>query len=148
MTLTPKLFDHIVATYDELAKHALDKDGKLTFEGSKVEAYRSVNLSQSYYTPIFDALTEMGCIEQVQRGFARTPSVIVLHKRPVLSEFEGMYRGGLTKPTKLDTLRQQIENLDRRLPSIDLNGYIISLDQRLSELEARLSRVEQHQGRK
>lgn len=148
MTYTPKLFDHIVATYDELAKHALDKDGKLTFEGSKVEAYRSVNLSQSYYTPIFDALTEMGCIEQVQRGFARTPSVIVLHKRPVLSEFEGMYRGVLTKPTKLDTLRQQIENLDRRLPSIDLNGYILSLDQRLSDIEARLSRVERHQGRK
>jgi hypothetical protein len=146
--MSNKLFEHTLAVYDALAERALDRDGKLTFEGSKVEAYRSVNLSQSYYTSIFDALTEMGCIEQVQRGFARTPSVIVLHKRPVLSEFEGMYRGVLTKPTKLDTLRQQIENLERRLPSIDLDGYILSFDQRLSEIEARLSRIERYQGRK
>lgn len=143
----PKLFEHATSVYNELAQRArLDNgeiDGTLRFEGSKVEAFRAVKISQMYYTPIFDLLTELGCIEQVRRGTSSQPSVIVLHKPPVLEEFTASHTKVLTKPTPLDTLRQQIEDMRRRLPDIDLNSYILSLDTRLSDLEARLSKIEQ-----
>ena len=136
--------------YDELENRAtLDSDGRMKFEGSKVEAFRVLSVSQGYYTEIFDSLTEMGCIEQARRGAGHQPTVIYLHHKPTIDEFTEIYRGVLTKPSPLDTIRQQINDVNRRLPDIDLKGFILSLDQRLGAIEKRLEQVERKaKGRK
>jgi hypothetical protein len=136
--------------YDELeSRAALDSDGKLKFEGSKVEAFRALNVSQGYYTEIFDSLTEMGCIEQVRRGAGHQGTVIFLHHKPTMDQFTQIYRGVLTKASPLDTIRQQINDVNRRLPDIDLKSFILSLDQRLGAIEARLDQIERKaKGRK
>lgn len=139
----PTIFVHMARMYDELEnRSSLDSDGKMKFEGSKVEAFRALNVSQGYYTEIFDSLTEMGCIEQVRRGAGHQATVIYLHHKPTMDEFTSIYRGVLTKPSPLDTIRQQMESMNRRLPDIDLKGFILSLDQRLGAIEARLDKIE------
>ena len=67
--LTPAIFHHMLSVYGELEARAapLDNGDTLRFEGSKVEAYRAANVSQGYYTQIFDSLEEMGSIEQMGR---------------------------------------------------------------------------------
>jgi hypothetical protein len=139
----PAIFGHMERMFDELKNRAaFDTSGKVKFVGSKVEAFRAIGVSQGYYTKIFDALVEMGCIEQVQRGAGNQPSVILLHKRPTLDEYQGMYRSRLTRPTELDILRQQFKDLQRRFQGIDLNSMLLSLNQRLEQLEARLDKLE------
>jgi len=150
MNETPTIFYHMTRMYDELeSRAALDSDGKLKFEGSKVEAFRALNVSQGYYTEIFDSLTEMGCIEQVRRGAGHQGTVIFLHHKPTMDQFTQIYRGVLTKASPLDTIRQQINDVNRRLPDIDLKSFILSLDQRLGAIEARLDQIERKaKGRK
>jgi hypothetical protein len=139
------LYEHALSVYNELQNRAgePDKHGKMRFEGSKVEAYRAVGVSQAYYSQIFDSLTELGCIEQVRRGASGHPSVIVLHYPPDPGAFAEVYRAVLTKPHPLDTIREELDELRRRLPDIDINSFIISLDARLTEYEGRLARLEQ-----
>ena len=143
MSAANALYEHMNKMYLYLDDNATEN----VFEGSKVEAFRALKISQAYYTPVFDSLTELGCIEQVQRGNSGRPSRIVLHKPPDLDEFNERYTKLLTTPKPHDTLQQQIDDVRRRLPDIDLNSYIVSLDNRLTDIEARLSEVEQLQGR-
>jgi hypothetical protein len=148
--ITPAIFKHMEHMYDELEDRAAPLDSgdtvgngnTLRFEGSKVEAFRALKISQGYYSKIFDALTEMGCIEQIQRGSGKQGSIILLHKRPVLDEYAGMYKSRLTRPTQIDILRQRVNDMNRRLAGYDLNDMFLSLHQRLDQLEARLDKIE------
>lgn len=149
-----KLYEHALAMYNELASRAaLDKAGTLRFEGSKVEAFRAIGVSQSYYSSIFDALTELGCIEQVQRGASHLPSVILLYHPPEREAMTETYSVAapvhvdLTKPISLDTLSQEVRELQGRLPDIDVKSFILSLDARLTDIEGRLARLEQGGGK-
>jgi len=144
MSDIPAIFTHMAHMYDELEKRAapLDNGDTLKFEGSKVEAFRAIGVSQGYYTKIFDALTAMGCIEQVKRGSGRQGSVILLRHKPEYDEYVGIYEKRLTKPTELDTVRQQVKDLQRRLQGVDINGFILSFDRELTEIKARLDAIE------
>lgn len=144
----PAIFKHITLMYDELESRAapLDDFGGtaiMKFEGSKVEAFRAIGVSQGYYTKIFDSLAEMGCIEQVRRGSGQQGSVILLHRKPVYDEFTGLYRKRLTRPTELDTVRQQVKDLQRRLQGVNVNDMFLSLNERLDQIEARLDKLDQ-----
>jgi hypothetical protein len=137
----PAIFGHMAAMYGELESRAEPhENGTLRFEGSKVDAFRGLKISQGYYSTIFDSLTEMGCIEQVRRGSGGQGSVILLHHPPVFDEYTSIYRTRLTRPTPLDMIRQQVSDMQRRLPDIDLNSFLLSLDQRLTEIEERLEK--------
>lgn len=148
MISNAKLLDHCTTVYRALEKRA-ERDGtdKLVFEGSKVDAFREAKISQGYYSLIFDVMTEAGWIEQTRRGGGRNPSLIVLHRAPVAEELEQVYLSPLTKSTPLDTIRQQMEVLARRLPSVDVDSFIVSLDHRLTAIEARLDKIERRRGR-
>lgn len=143
MISNEKLIEHASVVYAALESRAkLDTDDRLVFEGSKVDAFREAKVSQGYYSMIFDTLIQAGCIEQVRRGGGRTPSLIVLHKPPSVGDFARIYQTPLTKPTPLDTLREQMDLLARRLPKVDVDSFIIRLDQRLTAIEARLDKIE------
>lgn len=140
----PMIFTHMGTVYNELASRSerLDKGDILKFEGSKVEAFRATGISQGYYTEVFDSLTEMGCIEQIRRGAGHQATVIYLHHEPEYDQYMSIYTKRLTKRSPLDTIQQRISDMEGRMPGIDLDGFILSLDLRLAEIEARLDKIE------
>lgn len=142
-----KFYEHTLKLYEELDKRGkMGDDGVKVFDGSKVAAFRSLGISQAYYSRMFKALTELGCVEQVRRGTSHTTSILRLHHPPDPDDLKEVYASLLTKPDPTDTLRQEMEVLQRRLPSIDLNSFIVSVDRRLVDLERRLSEVERLAG--
>lgn len=134
MTDMPLMFQHATTLYEELVKRS--KRG--VFTGRKGDAFRAIGVSQGYYSALFNVLTELGCIEQTQRGSSRLPSVILLHHPPDAEDFVGAYQKSLTRSTPLDSLRQQVDNLARRLPQADLNDFILRTESRLAEIEKAL----------
>lgn len=131
----PQLFQHAVKVYEAL--EAESEDG--VFKGKKVELFRRVGVSDGHYSQLFNTLEELGCIEQIQRGTAYSPTIIALHHPPDLETFRAAYKKVLTTPTPLDTMRQQIKQLEGRLPSVDIQSILANHETRLLDIEERLS---------
>ena len=145
MTDEPRLFQHTAALYDAMIKHSDSEDGETgTFTGSKVEMFRSINVSQGYYSQLFNSLEELGCIETIVngRGGGR-PSQVKLYHPPALNEFQKIYTKSLTNPSPLDTVRQRVSNIEGRLPQVDLAGVLTDFETRISDLESTIERLEQ-----
>ena len=128
----PRLFQHTLALYEKMVSES--NNGEWT--GSLVGVFRSLGISQSYYSPIYKALKEIGSIEVVHSGRGGgARSRVKLHKPPTLDEFTAIYKSPLTSNTRYDTLERRIETLEGRMPDIDLASYIVSLEERLQTLE-------------
>jgi len=134
------MFEHCLALYEALDKTAtIDKADKSrkVFTGSRVETFRSLHVSQAYYTQLYAVLEEMGCIQLLYRGRAGQPSVMALYRSPVLDEFRAAYRRPLTNEGASSTLETRVELLEGRLKGIDLAGTLVNFEERLTVLEKR-----------
>lgn len=101
--------------YEALEKAAKDN----MFEGSTVEVFRSLKISQTYYSILFRVLTELGCIEQIRRGNRHSPSLIALRGAPNREQVEYAYRGRLTRPRSIDTMREWVSQLEARIERLE-----------------------------
>ena len=116
----PSFIDHAIALYAELEKRSeLDSDGKLKFEGSKVEAFRACGISQAFYSISFRVLDELGCTEQIRRGDRHHPSIVLLHGAPSREQLKESYRSDLTTPSTLATMREWVSQLEQRIMRIE-----------------------------
>ena len=157
------VYEHALALYNELGKYAritavhelavrMPTPGSKTpgsplkFEGSLVAVFRSLGISQSYYTPLFRTLKELGCIESLiaARGGGRKQSQVLLHYPPDPDDFAAAWATHLTKTkaSPIMELQLQINLIERRLPDIDLAEWILSIEQRLHSLEDTLREVQ------
>jgi hypothetical protein len=141
------VYEHALALYNELGKSVVHIPGSpLKFEGSLVAVFRALAISQSYYSPLFHTLKELGCIEVLvaARGGGGRPSQVLLHYPPDPDDFAAAWATRLTK-TKVSPimdLQLQINLIERRLPDIDLTEWILSIEQRLHSLEDTLREVQ------
>jgi hypothetical protein len=103
------------ALYAELEKRA--DNG--TFTGSRVHAFQALDISNTYYSLVFNLLTESGCIEEVQRGNRRQPSIILLHGLLDRPRLAATYRASLTQPRSINTLRDYVGQLEGRLEALE-----------------------------
>ena len=128
----PSEFYRAVKLYDVLNRES--KDG--WFVGSKTKVYESTSLSMKYYPDLFELLTNMGSIEQTQRGNSHEPTRIRIGDAPTLERYLAVSDTlTLTKRDTLDTLRKKVASLEERIPPIDLSRTLINLESRLSALE-------------
>jgi hypothetical protein len=143
----PRMFQHTVALYRQLYSESVEQNGQRIFEGSLVGAFRAIGVSQSYYSSLYGILKELGSIvvERAGRG-GGAKSRVVLYDPPELEPFQSMYRKHLTNSTPYATLALRIENVEGRLPNIDLASYIVDLEQRLQSLEDRVQTLERREG--
>lgn len=136
----PRLFQHALALYNQLLSEASEE---CVFEGSLVAAFRAIGVSQSYYSVLYGALKELGCIEVVRSGRGGgASSRVILHHPPDLEAFQARYTGGLTKREPHGILGQRLENIEGRLPNIDLHSYIVETERRLESLEKQVTDLE------
>jgi hypothetical protein len=115
MTWPEAVMRNAEALYAELEKRA--DNG--TFTGSRVHAFQTLDVSNTYYSLVYRLLTESGCIEEVQRGNRRQPSIIALHGAPDREKLQAMYRASLTRPRSIDTLRDYVSELEGRLEALE-----------------------------
>lgn len=137
-TVEPRGFQRAMKLYKALEAEAVDGE----FVGSKTRVYDSTGLSMTYYPHLWQLLTTMGCIEQTQRGNTQQPTRIKLLGAPKLEVFSAANDTVvLTRGVTLDTLRAKVASIEGRLPNIDLNRFLYSLDARLTQIE---EWIEQH----
>ena len=125
----PALYKRCKEVYRAMAKES-DSDGEyLTYEGFITRLITDdLGYSNAYYSHIRNTLIKMGCVEQLVRGGATTPSVWRLFKEPTMELYE---KAGLI----VTTPREQ------RLK--DINFRLIALEEAYDELEERVKKLEQ-----
>lgn len=134
------IFDHAMKLWNALDDLPFEKkrEGKLV-EVRKTHIFRELGISQTYYSPIWGALEQAGCIEVVEKGTHGRPSRMILYRPPSEDTFSVEV---LTQPREPDILRQRVENIERRLDGVDLKGSIVSLKRQLDELSVRMRELE------
>jgi hypothetical protein len=133
----PRGYLRAVKLYEALERESVDGE----FVGSKTRVYESTGLSMKYYPHLWALLTQMGCIEQTHRGNPQQPTRIKVYDPPSLDRYEAANDTVvLTRGDSLDTLRAKVKSIEERMPSIDLNRFLYSLDTRLKEIEEWIER--------
>lgn len=134
-----RMFGYLLQLYEAMVKEATPKNKKV-YEGKVVTTFQNLNISMAHYTPLFNALKELGCIELIDRGARGRPTRYRLHHPPVEDAYENLYAGGLTDGSKPATvpvaeLEQRISNLERRLEGLDIKGMAVNFEERISKME-------------
>lgn len=133
----PKLFQHLTNLYNHLANESVND----VWTGSQRDAFdKTLGLSSAYNPILYRALREMGCIEVVQRGHGRKPTILKLLRNPQITEFDEWKQTAkverpLTSRTSVSTIEQRLNLLEKRLPNIDLASWVIGVEGRLARLE-------------
>ena len=136
MPTEKKMFSYALILYEAMEKEA--KDG--VYEGKVVETFNRLRISGAHYTPLFNSLKELGCIELIQRGVRGRPTRYRLHGAPSEDAYENRYAGGLTREASpatmfLSELEQRVSNMERRLEGLDIKGIVVNYEERISKLE-------------
>jgi hypothetical protein len=110
------------------------------FTGSVVSVFKSLEVSQAYYSKLYDLLYDSGCVERIQRGSSHTPSVLRLIRAPDADDFRVQ---PLTNTKSSATLlEQRVTSIEGRLPNVDLASTITDFETRISDLESQIREVE------
>jgi hypothetical protein len=84
--MASRLYEHTTALYHALDAAAttepMNGSDARVFRGSIVKAFRSLGISQSYYSEVRRGLLKSESISILQQGSRGIQSVIVLHKEP------------------------------------------------------------------
>ena len=136
MSEEPKLFQHLTALYNVLANESAND----VWTGSQRKAFDKLGLSLAMNPILYRALREMECIELVERGAGRRPTILKLVRPPQIERFVEWNRSQqtgrpLTPRTTLSTIEQRLAQLERRLPSIDLIAWVAGIEGRLADIE-------------
>jgi hypothetical protein len=127
------MFDYTCRLYDALEEQA--KSG--IFEGKVVETFSKLGISMTHYTPLFNYLRELGCIEMLERGARARPTRYRLYGRPSREAFDGMYLTKTPRPATipLQGLEKRVLDLERRLDGLELKEMFLNLEKRVKNLE-------------
>ena len=129
-------FRHALNLYESLQAKAVVKDDELVFSGSLVEMFRSLKISQGYYSDVTRGLYTLGCMQMKQRGARSSPSIIVLHNPPTVEAWAALADSDLTtRPSGATMLEKQLENLERRMGGMDIVEAFADHEARIVQLE-------------
>jgi hypothetical protein len=133
---TPRQFIHLHQLYQAMVSESTDG----VYEGKVVETFQRLNISMSYYTTLFNALKELGCIELIERGVRSRPTKYRLHGSPDEDAYAARYASDLTggaipATISLSELEQRISNMERRLQGLEIKQVVVNFESRLSALE-------------
>lgn len=139
------VFDHTISFYNLLAESAKEEeleDGTQVqiFRGSITNLYRSLGVSQSYYSQVRKALIELGCIAILQQGARNTDSVVAVHHPPDGDELE-VNKSRLTPNLNSAILSQRVDDINRLVGGIHLPDALADHEKRLRTIEREVKRL-------
>lgn len=127
------------ALYAHLAEHAVKRrvNGKEVdvWSGQITKTCHKLGVPKGTERRVIAPLEQMDCIDVIQRGVAKYPSVVVLLKPPTEEMWED-YDIGLTLRPSYDMLSQRVEGIERQLGGANIGEALLNLDQRLTALES------------
>jgi hypothetical protein len=113
-----------------------------------VRTYRSLDISNSYYSEVRRFLLETESVTFIRQGSRGNESVIVLHKEPDANSIVTLQSLGLTREVEAGRVFQELRDLRRLIGSISIPDALVNIEQRLQEMEHRITRVEQQLNQK
>jgi hypothetical protein len=87
-----RLMDHILAVYDYMDDHSIDRAGDPIFEGMTTQVITACGLSNNYYTPVFRFLKGGNYVTQIKRGGGGSMSMYQLNGRPDPDDFDDVLK--------------------------------------------------------
>lgn len=126
--------DYCIQMWDAMKK-ASTKD---QYVGSITQVYKTLGISNQYYSQILRALVETGSVEHVQRGHHKRPSIYRLIHRPTkaqLSEHDFLTPRSKRDKVSEDEILKRIEELERRVGKIEVVPALTNIEGRLRALE-------------
>ena len=135
----PKLRSYCAALYDHfLAESSVDEEtGYAIWRGHITKAARTVGIPEGTYKRVTDALHDLHCIEQIERGFrGNARSVVILHRAPTDEVWDASESGRkpLTRPEAPAILSRRVDELERRLEGLDIKQALVDLQQQITKL--------------
>ena len=127
---------YCIALYDALKERA--DNG--TFSGKITEVYKTLGISNQYYSRITTALVEVGAIEHIQRGHHKRPTIYKLYERPTreqLTLLDALTPRAKTGSVSSEDLSQRLSVLERSVANVDVVAALMNLEQRIVALEKR-----------
>jgi hypothetical protein len=118
--------DKCIIIYDAMksaSKH-ITRDGYTgdVYQGKITYLFTEMGIAMPYFTPIMNALKDMGCIQQLRRGGGSSVSEWAVFFPPTNAEFKVLAkksgRIGL-KQTPADQTAQQIRDLNKRIVDLE-----------------------------
>ena len=140
------LFDNALALYDRLSSvseiEKMDGIHIPVFRGSIVDAFDAVGISRSRYTPVMDALKQLGCFTVIASGRRSKPTIIALHHPPDEVEFMILHTGDLTGSPEAAKLRSRFERMEKAIGGINIADALTQLEARVAQLERSIKHKE------
>lgn len=118
---TSVVFDHCKNVYMEMLQQARqEEDNGLVYEGHLTKLITGdLGLATPRYTEVMRHLKTMGCVEQLRRGGASSPSRWRLVQAPDEQAFKSVE--GMLRPSggKVAVVEQQLRDLNRRVQALE-----------------------------
>ncbi len=142
----PAGWDYTLRFYNYLHSHAeleeIDGEQKRVYRGSVTEAFKTLGVSQKFYSEVVTILIRLGCIHYIQRGSRGTVSVVAVDDSPVFSEWIDKRRlwlgkgKDLTRAGRLATIEQRLTDItDHLLGGMNIAEALANHENRLIALE-------------
>lgn len=143
LELQPKLHQLAISLYNTMIEQSTTgEDGVTIWTGTFTNLTKQMGISPGSYSKLRRRLEAMGCLTFMQKGNIMQPSVIALHQSPAdVPWSEGM--GRLTSAATVATLRQELDDLRRRLPRMDITATLVALSDDNTELTNKLIKQQQ-----
>lgn len=108
------------------------------YRGATTKLFRSMGISQSYYSKIIGSLKDLGCITLIKRGARGVDSIVALHHEPSEMEFLIRTASPLTNSPQAARLSERVADVEKQLGGLIVVDAVKNLDERLKKLERKL----------
>lgn len=153
--MTDTFIGHCELVYKALAERStirtnpVTDEPELAFVGAIVPVYKSLNLSQSYYSPIFKTLEDVGAILKVQTGGRGVDTVMLLRglpdEWPEGLGWKGSRSNPLTEDSRYGRLLELVQEIEKgTIKGIDVILALTELESRVVALESKVQKMEAH----
>lgn len=140
------LWNYVEKVYSAMAEagtvQAVDGKEAIVWEGFTTRLQKDLEVPVPYYGKILTALQMMGCAQQLRRGGGTAMSKWVLWKTPTETEYMLVKDSIAARPrgSKVLALEQRVDNLEKRMPSIDVAKALVDLKVELDQLKEMYTR--------